>query len=122
MATVLIVDDSMSARLLLKKRLVNNGYNTVEAEGGEVALALLERENVDVVLLDLLMSDMHGTEVLERMRGQDFKVPVIILSSDIQKATKNRCFELGAFDFMNKPVLEDRELLSYLERALARSA
>jgi CheY-like chemotaxis protein len=120
MATVLIVDDSMSARLLLKKRLENHGYNTVEAEGGEAALALLEQEKVDVVLLDLLMSDMHGTEVLERMRAQGMVVPVIILSSDIQKATKDRCYELGAFDFMNKPVLEDKELLSYLEKALDR--
>ncbi|MCX6357265.1 MAG: diguanylate cyclase [Candidatus Aureabacteria bacterium] len=99
---ILIIDDDESLRVLLKARLEANGYSVVAAGGGMEALALLRPEKPDLILLDIMMPDMGGEEVLRRMKGNREipPIPVIFLTA---KDTTVAGLELGAADYIQKP-------------------
>lgn len=102
--TILIVDDEDPQRKILKIALEKAGYATLQAAGGQEALDLLsEDEVVDVVLLDLVMGDVGGMEVLEQLQHIRPELPVIVLTahSSIDKAVG--AMQLGAADFIAKP-------------------
>jgi CheY-like chemotaxis protein len=109
MATILVVDDSGFQRKVLSSILISHGYTVVQAAGGREAIGLVGDRKPDLILLDILMPDMTGIDVLKELRRTSPKIPVAMVSSDIQKATRQECFALGAVEFFNKPV--DRELL-----------
>lgn len=117
MASILIVDDSMLIRQILFKTLKTAGYEVVEASNGIEAMEKIKNENPDCIVLDILMPEMGGFEVIEALKEAKLDIPVIILSADIQKTTKTKCFELGVFDFINKLSSED-ELLGAIKRSL----
>jgi class 3 adenylate cyclase/CheY-like chemotaxis protein len=102
---ILIIDDNASNRDLLRRRLVLEGHKVTEAESGRRGLALLEEQAIDLVLLDLLMPDMNGIEVLERLktdaRWRD--IPVIMISGLDESEAAVRCIEAGAEDYLSKP-------------------
>lgn len=103
---ILIVDDHEDNRYTLRRRLKREGYaNCVEAENGQQAVELLEKEAFDLVLLDLMMPVMDGFQVLERLKKQDkFRhLPIIMISAadDLDKVAKG--IELGAEDYLPKP-------------------
>lgn len=104
-ARVLVVDDEAGNRDLLGRRLQREGYTVVSAAGGRDALALMAREPVDVVLLDVMMPDLDGLAVLERLKADAATrdVPVIMISAldDLQAIA--RCIEAGALDYLPKP-------------------
>ncbi|HWO89950.1 MAG TPA: response regulator, partial [Gemmatimonadales bacterium] len=104
-ARVLVVDDEAGNRDLLGRRLQREGYTVVSAAGGRDALALMARESVDVVLLDVMMPDLDGLAVLERLKADAATrdVPVIMISAldDLQAIA--RCIEAGALDYLPKP-------------------
>jgi two-component system cell cycle response regulator len=101
----LVVDDNAVNRLLLRRGLAEQGLDVIEAEDGLLALELLEREAVDVVLLDLLMPRVDGYETLERIKSQEAlrHVPVIVITAVDDLASVVRCIELGATDYLPKP-------------------
>ncbi len=105
-ASVLVVDDDALVRKLLTRRLELDDYHVIPAAGGPEALEALDREPVDLVLLDVLMPEMDGFQVLERIRASDRHrhLPVVVISGldDISSAV--RCIELGADDYLGKPV------------------
>lgn len=117
MHNILIVDDSWLARRAVKKILLDAGYTCFEAESGVKALEVLENETIECILLDLLMEGMSGFDVLSALREKNIQVPAIIVSADIQETSRNQCFELGAFGFLNKPAKED-DLLNKVKLAL----
>jgi diguanylate cyclase (GGDEF)-like protein len=107
---ILIVDDSPNNVLLVKKIVENAGYSTTTAPDGETALELFEERSFDLVLLDIMMPGIDGFEVCRRMQeGQrrQLKVPVIFLTSVTNPASIVRGFELGAVDFINKPIISE---------------
>ncbi len=106
MVKILVIDDSFLQRHILKGFVTNRGYEVVEASGGAEGLAALEDGDVDVVLCDLLMPEMSGFEVLDAIRTSGKDVPVVMITADIQKSSQDKCFELGATAFLNKPVEE----------------
>ena len=111
-ATILIVDDQPQNLRLLDAVLQPRGYRTIAADSGEVALELLSREEVDLVLLDILMPGMDGYEVCRRIREQAdtaFLPVVMITASDT--AQKQRATEAGADNFVTKP-FDQGELLA----------
>ena len=102
---LLVVDDDPISRRLLAANLQRQGYTVQTAEDGQQALDLLRAQTFDVVLLDLLMPNLNGYQVLERMKADDVlrHVPVIVISGmeDVDNAV--RCIEMGAADYLTKP-------------------
>ena len=104
-ASALVVDDDPINRMLLSKSLEQQGHRVMMAENGLEALAALQAQPFDVVLLDVLMPGLDGSEVLARLK-QDPRlrhVPVVMVSAleDIQCVV--RCIEMGAEDYLPKP-------------------
>jgi adenylate cyclase len=105
-ARLLVVDDNKVNRLLLTRSLEMHGHSVASAENGRVALEMLRREGFDLVLLDMEMPEMDGFQVLEQLMNdlQLRDLPVIVTSSLEGIDTVVRCIELGAEDYLTKPV------------------
>ncbi len=100
---VLIVDDSRTARLMLKKTLPPALLeNLVEASGGKEAIAKCEEEIFDVMFLDLTMPDCDGYAVLMALKLRNRTPPTIVVSADSQQLAQERVLALGAKAFMKK--------------------
>ncbi len=108
MAQILIVDDAMLSRLNIKKMLEKVGHGVTEAKNGREALEKVVVNKPDCILLDLVMPEVDGFEVLKSLRAQRSEVPVIVVSADIQESAQKQCMELGAKIFLNKPVKEQQ--------------
>ena len=115
-ATILVVDDEPAIRRLLRTSLVGQGYEVVEAESGTTALAAVEREKPDLVILDLGLPDFSGIEVIRRLR-QHSSVPVVVLSVRDDERGKVEALDLGADDYVTKPFGVD-ELVARIRTAL----
>jgi DNA-binding response OmpR family regulator len=102
---VLVVDDNGLNRDLLCRRLERAGYQVVECPGGREALEALNRGGVDLVLLDILMPEVDGYEVLRQVKSSESlrDVPVIMISAVDDLGSVVRCIELGAEDYLPKP-------------------
>jgi len=114
--TVLVVDDEPSIRRFLRHLLEQEGYDVLEAGSGKEALIRCERENPDLVLLDLRLPDMTGFEILSELkkRPETNHIPVVILSI-VQDREEG--FRLGASDYLTKPVDRDR-LMERIQRLI----
>ena len=104
-ANVLVVDDIEDNRELLKRRLEKQGHVVATAEDGKKALAMIEASPPDLVLLDIMMPEMDGFAVLERLKASAATrdIPVIVISALDDVASAVRCIEQGAEDFLSKP-------------------
>jgi class 3 adenylate cyclase len=102
---ILVVDDDGLNRALLAKNLEHDGHRTTAVDNGFAALALLEAERPDVVLLDVVMPGLDGIEVLSRMKADaDLRdIPVIMISGVDDAESIVRCIEIGAEDYLPKP-------------------
>ena len=103
--SLLVVDDNPTNRDLLSRQLARSGYVVATAATGEAAFARMAAQPFDVVLLDILMPDVDGLEVLRRMKadGQLRSIPVIMISSLDEIDGAIRCLEAGAADYLTKP-------------------
>ena len=104
--TIMIADDNRMNRLLLGRGLEHEGHTVVFAEHGAEALGLLRRRPFDLILLDVLMPELDGYGVLEELqRDPHFRdIPVIVTSSLDELDSVVRCLEMGAEDYLTKPV------------------
>jgi two-component system response regulator ResD len=116
---ILIADDELDMRNLLRIALQAQGYETVEAENGRVACALLERERVDLMVLDIMMPEMDGFRVLRELRGEEKMPPILILSARGSVDDRVKGLELGASDYLVKP-FDMRELILRVQALLRR--
>ena len=114
---ILIVDDEPPIRRFLRTSLVSQGYQVLEAGDGTEAMDALKRNAVDVVVLDLGLPNMHGFEVIERLRKSGSPIPIIVLSSRTDEAGKVKALDLGADDYVTKPFGID-ELLARIRTTL----
>jgi len=103
--TVLVVDDNEGNREILARRLVRDGYTVVSADGGLRALELARGQAIDLVLLDVMMPEMDGYEVLKHFKADDTlrHIPVLMISALDEVDSVIRCIELGAEDYLPKP-------------------
>jgi len=113
---VLVVDDEPPIRKLLRMGLTAQGYQTLEASNGKVALELLGQAP-DLIILDLGLPDAQGLDLLRTMRARDESVPIVVLSSRGDEAGKVQALDLGADDYVTKPFGMD-ELLARMRAAL----
>src|SRR3990172_6895825 len=115
--TLLVSEDDDAARTALAGLLGLAGYGVRAAAGGAEALAELSGASVDAVLLDLVMPEPDGFEVLRRLRDRDPRLPVIVLSALSETEDVVRAMKLGATDYLAKP-FDPAELALVLRRAL----
>jgi len=117
---VLVVDDDPDLRALVELYLKGAGYGTVAAEDGVDALMMLGDRRIDAVLSDLHMPNLDGERLMEIMVQKGLDVPVLFLTGTENTDVEARMLQLGATDFLSKPVKKD-VLLLRLERALERA-
>jgi phosphoserine phosphatase RsbU/P len=124
-SAVLVVDDVAENRDLLVRRLKRLGIEDVEQAGNGIeALAAIERRRFDLVLLDIMMPELDGFGVLERLKanGHVNDLPIVVISALTEIEPVVRCIELGAEDFIFKPfnptLLRARVMASLEKKAL----
>jgi two-component system KDP operon response regulator KdpE len=114
---VLVIDDEPAIRRFLRTSLSAQGYSVLEAEDGETGLAMLGRNALDVVVLDLGLPGIGGLDVLKKIRESGASVPVIVLSSRTDETGKVTALDTGADDYVTKPFGMD-ELLARIRAAV----
>jgi two-component system OmpR family response regulator len=120
MPKVLVVDDDRHIRDVVSFALRKEGFAVVEAGDGAAALACAEREKPDLLVLDILMPEMDGTEVCRQLRAAS-AVPIIFLSSKDDEIDRIVGLELGGDDYVTKP-FSPRELVARVKAVLRRRA
>ncbi len=117
MTRLLVADDSETVLLMLERRLEMEGYEVVTATDGVEALDRLKEagsDEPDVILLDAMMPNKSGTEVLEEIRGAGSTIPVLMISAHLDAQEPDRMISLGANDCIPKP-FEWEDLIGKIE-------
>ena len=117
---ILVVDDDKNTRLLFRAVLEDAGYTVSAAANGEEALAVLDREHVDLVVLDVMMPKLDGYEFTRILRKTDNNLPILMVSAKQLPEDKHRGFLAGTDDYMTKPI--DEEEMLFRIKALLRRA
>jgi len=117
MQKILVIDDSGFQRKIITSALEAEGYFVMSAVNGRSGFDIAVKESPDLIICDLLMPELDGYGLLRLVREHRLPIPVLVLTSDIQKTTRAECLALGAVDVLNKPVKKE-ELLPALEKAL----
>jgi CheY-like chemotaxis protein len=103
MSLILIADDSWIARMSLVKILKPLNEKLIEAEDGAMAMGIIRNDKPDLILLDLFMPEMDGTDILTIMKEESIDIPVIVFSADTDEEIEKEVFTLGALAFIHKP-------------------
>lgn len=117
-AKVLIVDDSGLARRLTRQFVEELGHSVEEASDGAQALERYVLNRHDLVILDMVMHGMYGLEVLKKLRELNPALPVVVVTADIQKSTREDVRTAGAAAVINKPLKRD-ELATVIRTVLS---
>lgn len=117
---ILVVDDHAHIRRLYEYSLEKSGYHPFTAQNGKEALEVLEREHIDLVILDVMMPVLDGYGFLKELRGGGSEIPVLVITARSSAEDVRKAFTIGTDDFMVKPVDEVEMLLRI--KALLRRA
>ncbi len=117
---ILVVDDDKHTRQLLRAILENEHYTVSTAADGEKALALMDSEHIDLVVLDIMMPHMDGYEFTKALREVENNLPILMVSAKQLPEDKKKGFLVGTDDYMTKPIDEEEMLLRI--KALLRRA
>ncbi len=120
MIHILVVDDDKNTRRLLKAVLESEMYTVHTAENGEDALAVMDREHIDLAVLDVMMPKMDGYEFTKLLRENQNNLPILMISARQLPSDKHKGFLVGTDDYMTKPIDEEEMLLRI--KALLRRA
>ncbi len=101
---ILVVDDDPKMLKLLALKFAQKGYRVITAQSGKDALDALKLEKPGLVLLDMLMPDMNGLEVLKKIKKLQPDIPVAMVTSVWDEGEAERAFEAGAYEYVTKPV------------------
>ena len=117
---ILVVDDDKNTRRLLQAVLERENYTVTTAGNGEDALAVMDREHIDLVVLDVMMPRMDGYEFTSLLRSTNNELPILMVTARQLPEDKKQGFLVGTDDYMTKPVDEEEMLLRI--KALLRRA
>lgn len=118
MSKILIVEDEMKIARFIELELMHEGYDIIKAFDGREGLDIAEKENVDLILLDIMLPKLNGLEVLRRIRKES-DVPVIMLTARDAVMDKVSGLDAGADDYITKPFAIE-ELLARIRNALRK--
>lgn len=116
---ILVVDDEEKIRIVIREYLEESNYEVLEAEDGKDALKILKKEQIDLLVLDIMMRGMDGYQVLREL-DDEYKVPTIMLSARSEEIDKLQGFELGVDDYITKP-FSPKELVARIKAILNRT-
>ena len=114
---ILVVDDDRSTRLYMQTLLQNAHYTVSLAENGEDALEVMDREKIDLVILDVMMPKMDGYAFTQELRSGNSQLPVLMVTAKQLPADRKQAYQVGTNDFMTKPV-DGEELLLRIQNLL----
>ncbi len=117
---VLVVDDDKNARYLTKEILASEGYTVYEAKNGLDALDVLEKEHVDLAIVDIMMPKMDGYEFTRELREGNGELPILMVSAKQLPEDRKKGFLAGIDDYMSKPI-DPEELLLHVKALLRRA-
>lgn len=117
---ILVVDDDKHTRMLLKAILENANYTVTTANDGLEALDALEKQHIDLVVLDIMMPNMDGYEFTKTIRQTDNALPILMVTAKQLPQDEKRGFLVGTDDYITKPIDEEKLLLRI--KALLRRA
>ncbi len=120
MLRVLVIDDSAHVRQFLGDVLSDAGYEVDQAENGEQGLSLFNSSNHDCILLDVLMPDLDGFEVLKKIRETEELLPVLIMTGEDPGWARRTCESYGATGFLSKTLFAEK-LLETVEDVILES-
>ena len=119
--SVLIVEDEKNIVDILRFNLEREGYRTLEAYDGETGLSMAQKENPDLILLDVMLPRKNGFDVCRALRAQGSSTPILLLTAREEEADKVLGLEIGADDYITKP-FSMRELMARVKANMRRSA
>lgn len=119
---ILVVEDEPDIRKLIHYNLAQERFQTVEAEDGEKALRLLERDKPHLIILDLMLPGLSGLEICKRLRQrpETSRIPILMLTAKASEADRVVGLEMGADDYLTKP-FSPRELVARVKAILRRT-
>lgn len=120
MFRILVADDDKNTRRLMQALLQAEGYEVTTAENGAEALEVIERETVDLVVLDIMMPEMDGYEFTRTVRETNAELPILMVSAKQLPADRKKGFIAGTDDYMTKPV-DEEEMLLHIKALLRRA-
>lgn len=120
MFNILVADDVANIRRLYEYTLEKNGFKVFTAENGEAALDIIEKQHIDLMILDVMMPKKDGYEVLKTLRDSGSNLPVLIITAKDAAEDLRRGFILGTDDYMTKPV-DEMEMILRIKALLRRS-
>ena len=119
MFNVLVVDDDKNTRSLMQAVLVKD-YNVFTAENGNAALAIMDEQYVDLVVVDIMMPGLDGYGFTSALRESDSEIPILMVSAKQLPDDRKEGFRVGIDDFMSKPI-DNEELLLHVKALLRRA-
>lgn len=120
MFRILVVDDQLHTRMLIEEILKSENYTVFTAENGIKALDILDREHIDLAVLDIMMPEMDGYEFTRILRENGNNLPILMVSAKQEPADKHKGFIVGTDDYITKP-FDDEELLLRIKALLRRA-
>jgi DNA-binding response OmpR family regulator len=116
----MVVEDNANTRKLMNAVLLENGYIPVLAKDGLEALEILDRQHIDLILLDIMMPNMDGYKLTEVLREANYNLPILMVTAKEEPSDKKKGFIIGADDYMVKPV-DEEEMILRIAALLKRS-
>lgn len=120
MFQILVVDDDKNTRRLLKAVLESEHYVVFTADNGENALDVMDREHIDLVVLDIMMPKMDGYEFTKTLRDCQNNLPILMISAKQLPEDKHKGFYVGTDDYITKPI-DEKEMLLRIKALLRRA-
>lgn len=121
MALILVIEDAWLTRRVICKALQAEGYEILEASNGREGLEIVRTQCPECIIVDLLMPELDGLEVLKALQEEELQIPTIVLTADFQETTRRDCLELGAMVVLNKLPNPD-QLRAWVEKAVEAQA
>jgi DNA-binding response OmpR family regulator len=129
MSTILVVDDELTIREVVRKYLEREGYDVLEADTGKQALDILSREKIELMVLDIMLPEIDGFTIADSLRNaskygslyQNSNIPIIMLTARTEEEDRLTGFEAGTDDYVVKP-FSPRELVMRVKAVMKRAA